>query len=66
MGFDDFKDAWNAKMAAINESINEFFSFIGSKLKNFKSLTLGEQIGFCCVFIGLVLILVSIVLFLVM
>ena len=66
MSFDDFKDSWNEKMARINESINEFFSFIGNKLKNFKRLSLGEQIAYCCVGMGLVLILVSIVLFVVM
>jgi len=66
MGFDDFKDAWSNKVAAMNESINDFFSFVGNKLKNFKNLSLGEQIAYCCVILGFVLVLVSIVLFVIM
>jgi len=55
--------SFSDKLNQINQKINDFFSFVVDKLKNFKDLTLGEQISYCCVGIGLVLVLVSIVLF---
>ena len=47
----------------MNQKINAFFSFVGNKLKNFKNLTLGEQISYCSIGAGLLLMLVSTVLF---
>jgi hypothetical protein len=52
-------------MMDINEVIVDFFSFVGNKLGNFKELSLGEQIAFGCIGAGLILILISIVLFIV-
>ncbi len=49
----------------MNRNINAFFSFIGNKLKNFKDLSRGEQVSYGSIGLGLVLILVSIVLFVV-
>ena len=57
----DFKEY----LTQLNKKINAFFSFILSKLKNFKNLTLGEQISYSSVGAGLLLILISIVLFMI-
>ncbi|MDO8655734.1 MAG: hypothetical protein Q7K45_00720 [Nanoarchaeota archaeon] len=50
-------------MDQMNRKINAFFSFVGNKLKNFKNLTLGEQISYCSIGAGLLLMMVSVVLF---
>lgn len=63
MDFGELKDSLNEKISHFNEQLNDFFSFIGEKLKNFKNLSLGEQISYCCIGAGLLLILISIVLF---
>lgn len=55
----DFKQS----LDQMNQKINAFFSFIGMKLKNFKNLTRGEQISYGSIGAGLLLILVSVVLF---
>lgn len=47
----------------LNDKINDFFSFIGSKLSDFKNLSLGEQISYCCVGAGLIMVIVGGVLF---
>ncbi|MBI4980180.1 hypothetical protein HZC30_01315 [Candidatus Woesearchaeota archaeon] len=47
-----------------NQKISDFFSFIGNKLQNFKELSVGEQVSFGCIGVGILLILISIVLFL--
>lgn len=56
MGFKDGLDNFNRK-------ISYFFSFVAGKLKNFKNLTLGEQISYSAIGVGLIMILASIVLF---
>ncbi len=53
----------NQKLNHLNQKIGNFFRFIGRKLRNFKNLTLGEQISYSSVGAGLLLILVSVVLF---
>lgn len=53
----------NQRLAVLNRKVNFFFAFIGNKLKNFKNLTLGEQISFSFIGAGLLLIMTSIVLF---
>ncbi len=50
-------------MAAFTQKINNFFSFLDSKLKNFKNLTKGEQVSYVSVGVGLLLLLVSLALF---
>jgi hypothetical protein len=55
-----FQDTLNE----LNQKISNFFSFIGDKLKNFKELSVGEQVSFGCVGVGILLILISIMLFL--
>ena len=53
----------NMQLNQINQSINQFFSFIIAKLKNYQNLSLGEQIAYPAIVAGFLLILVSIVLF---
>jgi len=50
-------------MAEINEDINAFVNFIVEKLKNFKILSIGEQVSYSTIVTGLILILVSLILF---
>jgi len=57
----DFKQS----LDQMNRKITAFFSFIGMKLKNFKNLTRGEQISYSSMGVGLLLMLVSAVLFIV-
>lgn len=47
-----------------SQKIGDFFSFIGDKLRNFKSLSMVEQVSFGCIGVGILLILISVVLFL--
>ncbi len=56
MGFKEGLDNFNRK-------VGYFFSFVAGKLKNFKNLTLGEQISYSAIGVGFILILASIVLF---
>ena len=48
---------------SFNQSINNFFTFFGEQLKNFKQLETPEQIAFGCIGLGLVLIILAIILF---
>ncbi|MDP3698075.1 MAG: hypothetical protein Q8R47_00660 [Nanoarchaeota archaeon] len=57
--FHDFQQ----QAALFNRRIYAFFSFLGMKLKNFKSLSLQEQISFGLIGAGLIFIVTSIVLF---
>jgi hypothetical protein len=57
----DFK----AQLNQINEKINSFFTFIGNKLKNFKNLSIGEQISYPSIGLGTLLILTSLILFII-
>ena len=45
------------------QQINAFFVFVGDKLKNFKTISRGEQISYVVVGTGMILVLVSLVLF---
>lgn len=55
----DFKQQLNAW----NQKLNNFGLFIVGKLKHFPNISLGEQISYSSIGLGLVLVLVSIVLF---
>ncbi|MBU0459594.1 MAG: hypothetical protein KKH52_04135 [Nanoarchaeota archaeon] len=57
----DFKQQLNQ----VNQKINQFFSFLTNKLKNYKNLSLGEQIAYPAIAAGFLLILLSIVLFII-
>ncbi|GEM_PF-5330061 len=49
----------------LSNQVSSFFTFVIGKLSHFGSLTLEEKIGYICVIAGLVLILVSLVLFII-
>ena len=66
MDFQSLQLQINERLEIFNQNINRFFNFVGSKLKNFKNLTLGEQISYAIIGCGLFLILVSLVLFIIM
>ena len=51
------------QLSQIGEKIVSFFTFVASKLKNFKNISLGEQLAYCSSISGLLLILVSLVMF---
>ncbi|MBI4147059.1 hypothetical protein HY494_00210 [Candidatus Woesearchaeota archaeon] len=59
-----FMNNLQRQLVLFNRRISAFFSFIITKLKNFKSLTIQEQVSFGLMGIGLVFIVASIVLFL--
>jgi hypothetical protein len=65
MDFQSLQSQINERLGIFNQNINQLFNFVGSKLKNFKNLTLGEQISYAIIGCGLFLILVSIVLFII-
>lgn len=63
-------------MKELNNKLNQFFAqlqkkivfavnFVINRLKNYAKMTLGEQIAYPCIVAGLILILVSIILFLI-
>jgi len=60
-----FKTTFINAITRINKKINTFFTFLLAKLKNFKNLTPGEQISYSSIGVGLVLIVVSMVLFII-
>ena len=57
----DFKQQLNK----LNQEFEQFATFISGKLKNFKNLSLGEQISYPSIGVGVLLIMTSIVLFIV-
>ena len=65
MDFKQLQTRLNQQINVLNQKINVFSNFIINKLKNFKNLTLGEQISFGVMGGGLFLILISIVLFII-
>jgi hypothetical protein len=55
----DFKE----KMDEVNEKFNHFVNFVTGKLKDFPNLTIGEQISYPAIGLGIILIIVSLVMF---
>jgi ABC-type transport system involved in cytochrome c biogenesis permease subunit len=66
MDFKQLQSQLNEQITHFNQQINQLFNFVGNKLKNFKNLTLGEQISYAVIGCGLFLILLSIILFIIM
>ena len=66
MDFGELKDELSDRISQFNVQLNDFFGFVGNKLKNFGNLSLGEQIAYGCIGAGLFLILLSIVFFIVL
>ena len=65
MDFKQLQSKVGQKLNAFNQKVSAFTQFVIDKLKNFKNLTLGEQISFGVIGGGFVLVLVSFVLFLI-
>lgn len=49
----------------MNNSINNFFAFVTNKLKQYPTLSVGEKVAYPTAGTGLVLMLVSLVLFII-
>jgi len=49
----------------LGEQFAALFQFVAGKLKNFKNLTLGEQIAYSCIGAGLAFLLTALVLFII-
>ncbi|MBI4983425.1 hypothetical protein HZC32_02175 [Candidatus Woesearchaeota archaeon] len=49
----------------VKEKVADFFTFVASKLSDFKNLSLGEQIAYPCVGLGFFMIVISLILFIV-
>jgi hypothetical protein len=58
MGFKDQIDSINIK-------VNGFAAFVTGKLKNFKSLSIGEQVSYPAVMLGILLMMVAVVMFII-
>lgn len=63
MDFAEVKNQLTDQLNQINEQISRFFGFVINKLKNYKNLSLGEQIAYPVVGAGFLLILISIIMF---
>jgi len=63
MDFAKVKNQLIDQLNQINEPISRFFGFVINKLKNYKNLSLGEQIAYPVIGAGFLLILISIILF---
>jgi len=55
-------------MGIKSNKLNEFFTwtipnFLKSSIKKFKQMSKGEQIAYCCIGAGLLLIILSLILF---
>ncbi len=61
--FMDVLEPLKVYMQNLNDRFNSLIQFVSTKLKNYKNLSLGEQIAYPSIGLGLVLILTSIVLF---
>lgn len=65
MEMKEFNDKVNAMFADLQEQVSRIVNFVVSRLKDYKNITLGEQIAYPCIGAGLLLILISIILFLI-
>lgn len=50
-------------MDQINQQLSDFSAFVGGKLKNYPSLSIGEKISYPAIGLGFILFLTSVVLF---
>jgi len=63
MGMQEFNDKINTALAKLQKQIKEGINFVVGRLKNYKNITLGEQIAYPCIGAGILLIFISIILF---
>ncbi|MEW5897461.1 MAG: hypothetical protein AB1668_07235 [Nanoarchaeota archaeon] len=61
--FKEINGQISGALSAFNQKFNNMFSFLYQKIKNFRDLTLGEKISYSTMGIGLLLILISLVMF---
>ena len=62
MDFNQLNSQINAFLQRFKQQINRFLDFLLWRLKNFAQMTLAEQIAYPCIFLGLVLIITSLIL----
>jgi len=62
--FNQIMGSFEQQIMLFGQRISAFFSFIASRIKNFKTISLPEQVSFGLIGIGLVFIITSIILFL--
>ncbi len=62
----ELKDQFGDGLNEIGNQVTTFFSFVADKLAHFSDLTLGEQVAYGCVLLGLVLVITGVILFVVM
>ncbi|MFH1275991.1 MAG: hypothetical protein ABIH82_02680 [Candidatus Woesearchaeota archaeon] len=65
MDFNQLTAQFNQQINLINQNFNILVNFVSAKLKDFPNLTIGEQVSYPAIGLGLVLILISIVLFII-
>ncbi|MDP3734132.1 MAG: hypothetical protein Q8R37_02795 [Nanoarchaeota archaeon] len=53
------------QLGVLNHAVASCFNFVGSKLTNFKNLSLGEQVSYSSIGVGMILIMVAVVLFII-
>ncbi len=61
----ELKDQFVDGLNQIGNSVSRFFWFVSNKLGHFSELSVGEQIAYGCVLLGIVLVITSIILFVV-
>ncbi|GEM_PF-2517822 len=66
MDVTELKDQFVDGLNGLGDNVNSFFGFVGNKLAHFSDLSVGEQIAYGCVLLGIVLVITSIILFVVM
>lgn len=60
-----FVGRFQQQVALFNRRFSAFFSFVLGRIKNFKNISLQEQIAYGVIGVGLVLMIISIILFLI-
>ena len=61
----ELKDQLVDGLNQIGDSVSGFFSFVSNKLAHFSELSVGEQIAYGCVLLGMVMVITSVILFVV-
>jgi hypothetical protein len=61
----ELKDQFVDGLNQIGEKVNKFLAFVSNKLAHFSELSVGEQIAYGAVLLGIVLVITSIIMFIV-
>lgn len=59
----ELKDQFVDGLNEIGDKVTTFFEFVGNKLAHFSELSVGEQIAYGCVLLGVVLVITGIIMF---